>query len=263
MGPLWTGYTGERADYEPTIFDRLDAAGISWKIYGGEYEWSICPTFEACLGSAQARNLVANVNGSRGSFAGGPLAHALSNGRLPSVSFVIPTSRFSAHPPQAMSAADNWIGAVVGAIQAHPALWSKTAIFVTFDDCGCFYDPVNPLQYSAAWGPRVPMLIISPYARPGYTDPTPATFGSLLAFIERTFGLPPLNPCGSVDSWDATCTDDLTFPGGVNGGVTYAYENAFDYTQTPIAATASVRTPLTAAARRFLERHPDAGEQPT
>jgi hypothetical protein len=52
------------------------------------------------------------------------------------------------------------------------------------------------------------MIIISPYARAGYTDSSPATFVSMLAFIEHTFGLAPLNPCTTVGERDRTCTDD-------------------------------------------------------
>jgi hypothetical protein len=268
LGPLWTSWTGTKAYYEPTIFDRLDSAGVSWKIYGGNgtgsgggYGWTICPTFEECLGGPQSSKLVTSVNPSTGAFAAGPLANDISNGTLPAVSFVTPTTKFSSHQGNAMSAGDNWVGTVVGAIQANPSLWSTTAIFVTFDDCGCFYDPVNPLQYDPEWGPRVPLIIISPYAKAGYTDTTPAVFASLLAYVEQTFFLAPLNPCGGVDSWDSFCTDDLRSPPGVNGGVTYAFQNAFDYSQTPLKTTTTVRTPLTPAQRTYLRNHPNTGDE--
>ncbi len=150
MGPLWSTYTGTKANYVPTLFERMDGAGVTWRIYGGlgqagsGYAWTICPTFFECLGSAQHANLV-------------PASQIITDaaaGTLPKVSFVTPTNANSAHPPQAMSAGDNWIGNVVGAIQANQSVWSTTAIFITFDDCGCFYDHVNPLQLSKDWAER-------------------------------------------------------------------------------------------------------------
>jgi len=175
------------------------------------------------------------------------------NGTLPPVSFVTPISTYSEHQPASVSAGDNWVGSVVSAIMASPD-WSSTAIFLTWDDCGCFYDHVNPLQYNSEWGVRVPMIIMSPYARAGYTDSSPATFVSMLAFVEHTFGLPPLNPCATVGKKDRTCTDDAN---------AYDYSNAFDFTQDPLAPVAMTRTSVSSAEQRWIAAHPDAGDQGT
>jgi phospholipase C len=246
MGSLWSGWTGTKPYFEPTIFDRLDNAGLSWRIYSGEYHWSICPTFYECFGSSQSSNVVDNQQ----------LFSDVRGGFLPAVSIVTPTTTTSAHPPSPMSNGDNFIGQVVSAIQAKPSLWASTAIFVTFDDCGCFYDPVNPIQYDREWGVRVPLIIISPYARAGYTDSVPATFASLLTFIEHTFSLKPLNPCATVDKWNPVCTDDVLAPATVNHGVTNDYSNAFDFTQTPLPTVPAVVTHLTQAQRRWQAAHP-------
>ena len=72
-----------------------------------------------------------------------------------------------------------------------------TAIFITYDDCGCFYDHVPPPPGS---GIRVPMVIVSPYAKPAFTDSKAASFASILAFTEHLFGLEPLG------SWTAMRT---------------------------------------------------------
>ena len=80
---------------------------------------------------------------------------------------------------------DNWIGSVVSAIQ-HGVQWRSTAIFITYDDCGCFYDHAAP---PSGWGVRVPMVIVSPWAKPGHNDPRRASFSSMLAFTEHIFGL--------------------------------------------------------------------------
>jgi phospholipase C len=100
----------------------------------------------------------------------------------------MPSGANSQHNGWSMATGDNWIGKVVGAIMNGPQ-WQSTAIFITYDDCGCFYDHVAP---PAGDGPRVPMVIVSPYAKPGYTDSTPATSASMLAFVEHVFGLPAL-----------------------------------------------------------------------
>jgi phospholipase C len=234
-------FTRSPVKYVPTMFDTMNSAGVSWKIYGAEgsqdpnakgYLWTICPTFYECLGSSQYQNLV-------------PASNVLTdaqNGTLPRVSFVTPTDTNSQHNSQSMAVGDNWIGRVVGAIEAGPD-WSSTAIFLTWDDCGCFYDHVNPLQFNSEWGIRVPMIIVSPFAKQGYTDSTNATYASLLAYVERTFGLPALNPCGNKGG----CTDDAN---------AYDYSAAFDYGQTPVAPTSMVRTRVSKAERRYIAAHP-------
>lgn len=241
MGPVWSSYTGPRAYAVPTIFDRLQAAGTSWKIYSENYNWSICPTFWTCRGSTQFRH---QVSGSR-------IFADLEAGRLPGVSFVVPAGQRSGHPPGSMAAGDTWLGQVVSAVMESTA-WSSTAIFVTFDDCGCFYDHVNPWRYNRDWGIRVPLVIISPYAKPGYTDSRPATFASLLTYIERTFSLRPLNPCATVDAWNPRCTDDARGP---HGSRTYGFQGAFDYGQAPLPAVPAVSIQLPHTEIAWLRDH--------
>ena len=103
-----------------------------------------------------------------------------------------------------MTVCDDWIGQVVSAIENGPD-WNSTAIFSTWDDCGCFYDHVPPPKGD---GVRVPMIIISPYAKPGYTDSTVSTFASMLAFIEHNFGVAPLS---NVDAKSYYYTNSFDF----------------------------------------------------
>jgi Phosphoesterase family len=244
LGPNWTGYTGPTAPYVPTIFDRLDAAGLTWKLYAGGgtpggkglgsdgWGWAICPTFAECLYGPQAKNLVPVTN----------LFTDASSGTLPSFSIVTPVFVNSQHNNAMMSQGDNWIGQVISAIQTS-ADWKSTAIFVTWDDCGCFYDHVNPLQYNSTWGIRVPAVIISPYAKPGFTDSGVTTFAGMLAYAEHTFGLAPLN---SADS------------------TAYDYSNAFCYSPKregcmmagtkPVAMTRQKVTPFTPAQKAEIAR---------
>lgn len=218
------------AGYVPTIMDRLDAAGLSWRIYGatkGTYGygiWDICPTFAECLYTKQHRHLV-------------PDAQFLTDagaGTLPNYSVVTPGGPDfvnSCHNNMSMTACDNWVGQLVSAVQNGPD-WNSTAIFIAFDDCGCFYDHVSPPigPTGLQEGPRVPMIIVSPYARPGYTDSKSATFAGILAFIEHNFGVTPLSPI------DANA---------------YDFRYAFSYSQAPLKAVHMVDRPLPAAAKHI------------
>ncbi len=62
---------------------------------------------------------------------------------------------------------DNWIASLVSAVESNPDEWNSTAIFITYDDCGCFYDHVLPPK---GMGIRLPMVIVSPYAKPHFVD---------------------------------------------------------------------------------------------
>jgi phospholipase C len=213
----------------PTIMDRLDAAGLSWKLYGASstqngYIWSICPTFAACLDTGQAANLVPDAQ----------FLTAAAAGTLPAFSVVTPGGpdyTNSCHNSVSMTACDNWVGQLVSAAEHGPD-WSSTAVFITWDDCGCFYDQVPPGTNpdGTAQGPRVPLIIVSPYAKPGYTDTTATTFAGILAYTEHTFGLAPL---------------------GVNDAAAYPFTNAFNDAQTPLKPVRLVHRPLPASAKRI------------
>jgi phospholipase C len=233
LGPNWAGYKGSSAPYVPTIFDELTSKGLSWKIYGGDgappttssaaysaqgWQWAICPSFAECLYSQQRNNLTSTTQ----------LLSDASAGQLPAYSIVTPPAAESQHNNNDMSTGDNFVGQTVAAIQASPE-WSSTAIFVTYDDCGCFYDHVNPLQYNSTWGIRVPMVIVSPYAKLGYTDSTPTTFAGTLAFVEHSFGLPALN---STD------------------GTAYDYRGAFCFNPATTGCVAAGPVPLAAVAQK-------------
>jgi phospholipase C len=186
----------------PTIMDRLSGAGQTWKIYGGTRYggWSICPTFGDCLYSHQRANMV-------------PMTQVLSDaaaGTLPNFSVLTPQSgpsgAVSQHNGESMIVGDNWIGKVISAIEKGPN-WKSTAILLTYDDCGCFYDHVPPPAGSGL-GPRVPMVLISPWAKHSFTDSHAATFASILAFSEHVLGLRPLN---SIDRSAYNYVDAFTF----------------------------------------------------
>src|SRR2546423_71674 len=111
-------------------------------------------------------------------------AHA---GTLPAVSWVVPSQRFSEHPPASIQAGQAYVTRLIDAVMRGPD-WKSTAIFLTWDDWGGFYDHVvPPVVDGAGYGLRVPGLVISPYARPGFIDHQTLSFDAYLKFIEDDF----------------------------------------------------------------------------
>jgi phospholipase C len=209
-----------------TIMDELDQVGLSWKLYSTSrgsdgYSWAICPTFAECRYTAQHRNAVPRSQ----------VVTDAQNGALPKFSLVLPNGTVSQHNTHSMLDGDNWIGQVVSSVENGPD-WSSTAIFITYDDCGCFYDHVAPPK---GLGIRTPMVIVSPYAKPHYTDSTPASVASLLAFTEHNFGLPALS------ERDQTA---------------YDYSNAFNFAQPPTPPATMTRTPLSRSEQQRLKAIP-------
>jgi phospholipase C len=126
---------------------------------------------------------------------GNQLFSDIHSGRLPQVSWVIPSGDDSEHPPGTITAGQDHVTRVIDAIMRSPA-WKSTAIFLAWDDWGGFYDHVTPPKVDGAgYGLRVPGLVISPYARRGYIDHQTLSFDAYLKFIEDDFlGGQRLNP---------------------------------------------------------------------
>jgi phospholipase C len=220
------------ASYLPTIFDRLTAArpvledlrpGVP---SDGGYDWAICPSLAECQDTAQRTNLVEPTqfftDAAAGSLPAFSIVTAGGAGNL---------TLSSCHNKFSMTACDNYAGQLVSAAEHSPD-WSSTAVFLTWDDCGCFYDQVRPgvNPDGTRQGPRVPLIIVSPYAKPGYTDTTATSFAGILAYTEQTFGLTPL---------------------GVNDARAYPFTNAFNYAQAPPQPFKMVFRPLPASAKRI------------
>jgi phospholipase C len=112
---------------------------------------------------------------------------AARDGKLPSVSWVIPNSRVSEHPPALISRGQSYVTGLINAVMQSPD-WPSTAIFLSWDDWGGFYDHVDPPRVDVnGYGLRVPGLVISPYARQGYVDHQTLSFDAYAKFIEDDF----------------------------------------------------------------------------
>jgi phospholipase C len=109
--------------------------------------------------------------------------HAAQNGTLPAVSWIVPDEKHSEHPPDSIKAGMGWVTSLVNAVMSGPD-WNSTAIFLTWDEWGGFYDHITPPN---GYGIRVPGLIVSPYARQGYIDHQTLTVDAYVKFIEDDF----------------------------------------------------------------------------
>jgi phospholipase C len=135
----------------------------------------------------------------------------ISAGKLANVVWVTPTLQASDHPVLTDGSGPSWVASVVNKI-GQSAYWKDTAIFVIWDDWGGWYDPAPPPQYNSyELGMRVPMIVISPYAKPHYISTARHEFGSILKFTETALGLPSMHTT-DVRSDDLKDCFDFTQP---------------------------------------------------
>ena len=112
---------------------------------------------------------------------------AARSGTLPAVSWITPADAVSEHPPALVSRGQTFVTSVINEVMRSPD-WKSTAIFLTWDDWGGFYDHVKPpVVDQNGYGMRVPALVISPYAKRGYIDHQVLSFDAYLKFIEDDF----------------------------------------------------------------------------
>jgi len=185
-----------------TLPDMLQHAGISWKYYApGRYQsgyiWSSLDSIRHIRYSPLWQS---NVPDTR------EFARDIRAGTLPQVSWVVMNESVSEHPPHSACVGENWTVSQLNELMRSP-LWAHTAVFLTWDDFGGFYDHVAPpkLDY-ISYGPRVPTLAISPYARAHYIDHRQYDFASILRYVEDKYHLPRLS---TYDAHAHTAADML------------------------------------------------------
>ena len=182
----------------PTIADALAAKDIAWKYYSGGRVPNAAPTNEYCgicdpltgFSSIMTTSLKDNLQGVE-QFYGD-----VASGDLPAVSFVRPFESMAGHPANATTANyERFVADLISRVQSNKALWAKTAILITTDEGGGYYDSgyIQPIDFFGD-GTRIPMIAVSPYAKRGYVDHTYYDHASVLKFIERNWDLAPLSP---------------------------------------------------------------------
>jgi len=178
----------------------LHARKVSWKYYVAEgtepdcqNDEAICPPVTQRAGTPGIWNplpwfTTVRENGQLGNIQ--PVTNLYDDarsGKLPQVSWVTPNGENSEHPPGLVSTGENYVTGLVNAIMQGPN-WSSTAIFISWDDWGGFYDHVvPPVVDENGYGIRVPGLVISPYARKGFIDHQTLSFDAYDKFIEDVF----------------------------------------------------------------------------
>ncbi|HEX3670453.1 MAG TPA: alkaline phosphatase family protein [Candidatus Cybelea sp.] len=169
-----------------TLGDELDTAGLSWAFYAVSYSgypW-IWSSYQAIKHIYYGQDWKKDVISPPSQF-----LTDVSNGKLRTVSWVTPTWTNSDHAGSGSTSGPQWVASLVNAI-GQSQYWDSTAIFVFWDDYGGWYDPEPPayVDYDGL-GMRIPMLIISPYAKKDRVSHVHYEHGSILKFIEDEFGL--------------------------------------------------------------------------
>jgi len=221
----------------PTLTDLLNAKGVTWRYYapsagsiwtGPDAIEHICQQQTingklTCTGPDWTSNVIIPQS---------QVLVDIANGQLPQVSWIIPDGLSSDHAVSNDGSGPAWVASIVNAVGNSP-YWANTAIIITWDDWGGWYDHVAPkvINDGVSWGSgyvygfRVPLIVVSPYAKAAHISHTTHDFGSILKFIETTFDLPSL---GYADG----PADDLS--------------DCFNRTQVPLSFHA-IPAPLDAA----------------
>jgi phospholipase C len=242
-----------------TMPEVLQQAGVSWKVYGsldGNFGDNVLAYFKAYQDPVLAANAFAPA------FPGNFEADCAS-GTLPSVSWVLAPLVQSEHPPAPVTWGEWATWKALSALTANPALWEKTALFVTYDENGGFFDhvpppvapagtageyiSVSPLPADASGiaGPiglgfRVPMIVCSPFTRGGLVCSDVSDHTSMLRLLETRFGVTAPN----LTAWRRATVGDLT--------------GAFDFAAAPDASPPSLAAPSLADPRVLSECIPSA-----
>jgi phospholipase C len=182
------------AGYLPVCFDNvtlgeeMDHVGLPWAFYASSYSSgsyiSIWSAYQAnrhvYYGPDWKKDVLPNTQ----------FFDDVGHGRLRTVSWVTPSCQNSDHAGCGSNTGPSWVAALVNAV-GRSQYWNSTAIFIFWDDYGGWYDDVPaPLVDYDGLGLRIPLLVISPYARNGYVSHTQYEHGSILQFVEDRFNLP-------------------------------------------------------------------------
>lgn len=214
--PTWTssaqvlgqlGTTFPCFNYQ-TIGDLMDGKGVSWKYYTGQLTDPIEAAFngyDAIQHIRQSADFTNDISAPETN-----IISDIENCKLPNVSYVTPPGLDSDHAGSLSSGGPGWVGSIYLAVAASCGYFDNTAIIVTWDDSGGWYDHVAPpVVNGVQWGFRVPLIFVSAYTPASkyaplpYVDHTRRDFGSILKFIETNWNL------GTLGADDATA-DNLS-----------------------------------------------------
>jgi phospholipase C len=193
----------------PTLPDLLDKAGVSWRYYtpSATLLWTAPNAISHLRFGADWKNVILQP---------AQILTDIAQNNLPGVSWVIPKWVESDHAGSNNGTGPAWVASVVNAIGNSP-YWANTAILIAWDDWGGWYDHVAPPQVlkdcqnwgcGFVYGFRVPLIVVSPYAKQKYVSHVTHDFGSILKFIEVVYNLPSL---GYADAYADDLSDCFQF----------------------------------------------------
>ncbi len=194
----------------PTLTDLLDDKGLTWRYYtpSAGTIWTGPNAIRHIRFGPDWINVILQPT---------QILNDISGNHLPDVSWVIPTAVESDHAGSNEGLGPSWVASIVNAVGVS-SYWNDTAIFITWDDWGGWYDHVAPrvINDGVSWGSgyaygfRVPLIVVSAYAKQGYISHVTHDFGSILKFTEEVFGLPSL---GYADAFADDLSDCFNFQG--------------------------------------------------
>ncbi|HKE46997.1 MAG TPA: phospholipase C, phosphocholine-specific [Rhodanobacteraceae bacterium] len=259
------GSTGFRWTTYP---ERLQRAGVDWKVYqnaADNYDDNALAWFaafqRAMPGSPLFDRGMASVPATTGNTADDIVAALRADvhaGTLPAVSWIIAPESSSEHPAWSPANGAHFIDGVIRALSADPAVWASTALFINYDENDGYFDhvppPVAPTGTPGEFvqglpiglGPRVPMLIASPWSRGGFTCSETFDHSSVIRFLETWLGVREPN----LSAWRRAVCGDLT--------------SAFDFTTATISLPHLPATAFEASARQCAPTQPpESATMPT
>jgi phospholipase C len=196
-----------------SLGDALSEKNIPWKYYGGGYNLSvagspvngycnICNPFEYQANyPAMRADHMRDVT---------DLFSDLKNGTLPAVSYVKPDGAMDGHPNSSkLDLFEAFVDNIIQLAQSNKEQWAETAIFVTFDEGGGYYDSgfIQPVDFFGT-GPRIPMIAVSPFSTGGHITHSYAEHSSVVKFVERNWYLEPLSGRSRDNLPDPRADDD-------------------------------------------------------
>ncbi|HJZ65130.1 MAG TPA: alkaline phosphatase family protein [Candidatus Acidoferrum sp.] len=209
-----------------TLGEALNEKNVSWAYYGGAYNAAVNfqhnPTSKdplVLIGQAYCN--ICNFESYSNAIMGDPVqraAHikdatdffaAIDNSTLPAVSFVKPDGLIDGHPASSkLDLFEGMVKKVMDHLGANPALMAQTAFIITFDEGGGYYDSgyIQPLDFFGD-GPRIPLIVVSPWTKGGHVNHTYTDHVSILKFIEKNWGVKPLT-ARSRDNFPSPVSDD-------------------------------------------------------
>jgi phospholipase C len=189
----------------PHIGDTLMKAGVSFKYYGEGWDLYVADPTDAnpydrycniCNPFGYATSIMANpITKEEHIGDTTELYEDIATGTLPAVSIVKPSGYNDGHPASSkLDLFEGFVKKIVDAVQANPTLWAQTAIFITFDEGGGYYDSgyIQPVDFFGD-GTRIPLIIVSPYSKGGVVKHQYSDHVSLLKFIELNWKLPKIS----------------------------------------------------------------------